>query len=445
MFVVLRRRHARRALATLSVFSVAIAGLVASPGPAAASVGSDKADLARLEQEIAAQGVHEQALVSRYNEVQAQVDALDAQIAHDQSRLDADQRVEATAMSALRRLAVKAYVSGGGMDSPALAMFSGTASVNAMLEQNVYVGAVNNKLDDALTTMQLDQARTKDAQSALRSEQAQAVTTLRTLKTARDAATATIAADEAKLSHVRGDLRSLLAAASAQHHAAELAAERRLATARLSAPSELPPASLPSSPARQPASSETPSVPSPVPVTSPVTDPVPVPGPAPPPSGGGYANPLRSVVALTAERIDQGVDYSGFGSIYAIGDGVVLNTVGSGWPGGTFIAYRLTDGPARGLVVYVAEDVQASVQVGDTVTSGTVLGHMYAGPDGIETGWADGSSLPDTMARTYGQFDGSNSSAFGDNFSRLLQSLGAPPGIPSGSVSGSLPATWPRW
>ena len=131
--------------------------------------------------------------------------------------------------------------------------------------------------------------------------------------------------------------------------------------------------------------------------------------------------------------------------MYAIGDGVVLSTVGSGWPGGTFIAYQLTDGPANGLVVYVAEDIEPSVQVGTAVTSSTVLGQMYAGPDGIETGWADASAMPDTMARALGQFDGSNSSAFGYNFSQLLQSLGAPGGIPNGPPTGVLSAGWPTW
>ena len=154
---------------------------------------------------------------------------------------------------------------------------------------------------------------------------------------------------------------------------------------------------------------------------------------------------MRDITALTPERIDQGVDYAGFGSIYAIGNGVVLNTVGNGWPGGTFIAYRLTDGPAAGLVVYAAEDIALSVQVGDTVTSETVLGHMYAGPDGIETGWADPNSLPDTMARTYGQYDGSNVTAFGLNFSWFLRSVGAPGGVQNGPPTGRLPATWPRW
>ncbi len=124
---------------------------------------------------------------------------------------------------------------------------------------------------------------------------------------------------------------------------------------------------------------------------------------------------------------------------------MVLNTVSGGWPGGTFIAYRLTDGPASGRVVYAAEDIQPYVQVGQTVSSGTVLGQMYTGPEGIEIGWANGASLPDTMARTYGQFDGSNPSAFGDNFSRFLQSLGAPGGIASGAPSGVIPSWWPTW
>ena len=152
------------------------------------------------------------------------------------------------------------------------------------------------------------------------------------------------------------------------------------------------------------------------------------------------------MTALSSERIDQGVDYRGFGPIYAIGDGVVLSTVNGGWPGGTFIAYRLTNGPANGLVVYAAEDIQPSVQIGQSVTSNTVLGQVYAGPTGIETGWADPSASGDTMARTYGQYHGGNSTAFGYNFSRLLQSLGAPGGVlQTNPPTGSLPSGWPSW
>jgi murein DD-endopeptidase MepM/ murein hydrolase activator NlpD len=420
-------RHARRALVTLSALSVVMAGLVASAQPAAASAGTDQTDIARLEQQIAAQGAQAQVLVSRYNEVQARLDILNAQIAHNQKLVAVDQRAEKTAARALQAVAVKAYISGSELNSPALAMFSGTWSASAALARNEYLGIVNAKMDGVLNALKADQAVTRDAQGSLRSEQNQATKTLHQLASARDAATAAIASDEASLARVRGNLRSLLAAANARHRAAQIAAEQRLA---VPAPAAHTAAVLPI-PAAPPSTTVPPAPTSPPPV--------------PPSSSNGYANPLRDVAALSAERIDQGVDYSGFGPIYAIGNGVVLSTVGNGWPGGTFIAYRLTDGPASGLVVFVAEDIQPSVQIGATVTSGTVLGHVYAGPDGIETGWADGSALPNTMARTYGQFDGSNSSAFGYNFSELLQRLGAPAGIPNSPPNGNLPPWWPRW
>lgn len=432
-FAAFRRRHARAAVATVGVFGITLASLAAASGPAGASVGSDQADITRLEQQIAQEGEHAQSLVSHFNEVQAQVNALDAQIAHDQKVVADDQAVEAAAMTAMRRMAVKAYVSGGPMDSPPLALFSGTSNITNALEQNQYLGAVSDKFDAVLTTLKQDQAHTRDDQRGLQGTQDAAKHTLALLASARDAATSAISADEAKLTRVNGDLRTLLAAANARHAAEERAAERALAAAKLA------PVSRPAEPAVGPVNGSPPP-------SSPTTTPPPTNTPSPPPSSSaGYSNPLRDIVALTPERIDQGVDYAGFGSIYALGNGVVLNTVGSGWPGGTFIAYQLTSGPASGLVVFAAEDIQPSVQVGDRVTSSTVIGHMYAGPDGIEMGWANGSRLPDTMARTYGQFDGSNSSAFGANFSDLLQSVGAPGGVPSGSPRGVLPASWPRW
>ena len=100
----------------------------------------------------------------------------------------------------------------------------------------------------------------------------------------------------------------------------------------------------------------------------------------------------------------------------------MLSTVNGGWPGGTYITYRLSDGPAAGLVVYAAEDIEPLVQAGESVTPNTVLGTVYEGPDGIETGWAD-NGTGDTMARDASQFYGWNSTAFGANFSELLVSL----------------------
>src|SRR5262249_26112202 len=110
------------------------------------------------------------------------------------------------------------------------------------------------------------------------------------------------------------------------------------------------------------------------------------------------------------------------------------------------IVYQLTDGPANGLVVYAAEDIAPAVQVGDTVTAGTVLGLMYIGPDGIETGWGDPAVIGNTLAGDTRQFDAHNTTAVGANFSQVLRCLGAPPGIPqTPPPTGTLPRNWPRW
>jgi murein DD-endopeptidase MepM/ murein hydrolase activator NlpD len=106
--------------------------------------------------------------------------------------------------------------------------------------------------------------------------------------------------------------------------------------------------------------------------------------------GAGYRNPLRGVKGLTPERIDEGVDFAGMGPVYALGDAIVTSAAGTnyGWPGGGWITYRLTSGPGVGLVVYVAEDITPAVVAGQRVSSYTVLGTMFDGGDGIETGWA---------------------------------------------------------
>ena len=110
----------------------------------------------------------------------------------------------------------------------------------------------------------------------------------------------------------------------------------------------------------------------------------------------GYRNPVRDVSGLNPERIDMGVDFGGSGPVYALGNAVITNASGNtaGWPGGGWITYKLTDGPDAGLMVYLAEDVTPTVQVGQHVSSATVIGTMFGGGDGIETGWAQQTASP---------------------------------------------------
>lgn len=163
-----------------------------------------------------------------------------------------------------------------------------------------------------------------------------------------------------------------------------------------------------------------------------------------------YLNPLRKVSGLLAERIDMGADFGGSGPVYAIGDAVITNAIGDspGWPGGGWITYQLTDGPAKGLVVFLAEDVKPTVQVGQHVTPNTVIANMYNGGAGIETGWAmpDSSSAESQLPEAGGVSGGGPfPTAVGINFDQMLHALGVPVSAFNGNASpyGVLPSRYP--
>jgi len=161
-----------------------------------------------------------------------------------------------------------------------------------------------------------------------------------------------------------------------------------------------------------------------------------------------YVNPLRSVSGLVPERIDEGVDFGGTGPVYALGDAVVTNAgENAGWPGGGWITYQLTDGPDQGLMVYLAEDVTPTVQVGEHVTPSTVIANMFNGGDGIETGWAQptGVSAESELSEAGGIGGGGPfPTMVGSNFDQLLVVLGVPAAPNAGDTAyGILPANYP--
>jgi murein DD-endopeptidase MepM/ murein hydrolase activator NlpD len=163
----------------------------------------------------------------------------------------------------------------------------------------------------------------------------------------------------------------------------------------------------------------------------------------------GYRNPLRGVGGLVPERIDEGVDFSGSGPVYALGDAVITNATGdsAGWPGGGWITYQLTDGPDAGLMVYVAEDMTPAVQIGERVSASTVIGNMFSGGDGIEIGWAEPSGLSaESQLPEAGGINGGGPfpTRIGVSFEELLLSLGAP-AAPNGTqpAYGLLPPSYP--
>jgi hypothetical protein len=144
--------------------------------------------------------------------------------------------------------------------------------------------------------------------------------------------------------------------------------------------------------------------------------------------------------SVTPERIDQGVDYSGSGTLSAIGAATVVyvGLTGTGWPG-AFIEYQLLDGPDAGRYVYYAEGVSPAggLHVGQTLTAGQPVADIIPGwSSGIEIGWGAGIGT-ETYAAANNEWtptmDANNvPTPAGESFSSLVASLGGPPGIVEG-------------
>jgi hypothetical protein len=149
----------------------------------------------------------------------------------------------------------------------------------------------------------------------------------------------------------------------------------------------------------------------------------------------GYVNPLARA-KVTPERIDQGVDYAGSGSLLAIGTARVTHVAvdGTGWPG-AFIEYRLLDGPDAGCHVFYAEGVtpEPGLRVGDTLLAGQRVAKIIPLYEtGVEIGWGAGTGTATYAAATgrWSADDDQNDvpSGPGKNFSALVAALGGPPG-----------------
>jgi hypothetical protein len=148
-----------------------------------------------------------------------------------------------------------------------------------------------------------------------------------------------------------------------------------------------------------------------------------------------YVNPLAAAT-VKPERVDQGVDYAGSGTLAALGAARItyLGSANTGWPG-AFVEYQLLAGPDAGCYVYYAEGVtpEPGLQVGDTVAAGqpvaAIVPHYSSG---VEIGWAAGRGTK-TYAALKGHWtasddDGDFATPQGKNFSALINALGGPPG-----------------
>ena len=131
----------------------------------------------------------------------------------------------------------------------------------------------------------------------------------------------------------------------------------------------------------------------------------------------GLANPIGR--GAVAGRIDEGVDFSGDFDVFAMGSGVITNTSGHGWPGGTYILEHLDNG----MWVYYAENITPSVSSGQRVTAGQKIGHAHNAYPFTEFGF--GTSVPGEAAAR-GHYTEGVPTPEGQQMRALLTQLGAP-------------------
>jgi hypothetical protein len=163
------------------------------------------------------------------------------------------------------------------------------------------------------------------------------------------------------------------------------------------------------------------------------------------PQNQRYCDPYRDVAGLVPERIDQGVDYAGSGPIYAMGPGTIdvyYNRTDTGWPGGTFVSYKLSAGPAAGREIYLAEniDLDPHLRSGSFVYSGTALGTLVNAFPNSESGWGVAG---EGVTAEYGCYTEGCTTPLGVNFNKLLVCLKAPSGIAGTGGCCPQPTGWP--
>lgn len=137
---------------------------------------------------------------------------------------------------------------------------------------------------------------------------------------------------------------------------------------------------------------------------------------------GHYVNPLPG---FTKGRTDQGVDYSAKAGapIRAIGNAKVLGITPDWYEGQPYVYYRLEDGPQKGKVVYVAEQIAPSVRPGQRVRAGQTIGRYAPKGTGIETGYSNAAGTTQAKATT-GYTEGQETAA-GKQARQFLERLGA--------------------
>jgi cell wall-associated NlpC family hydrolase len=204
---------------------------------AAADPLSDKrAEAAALSQRIQQLGQEEEALSERYDQATLALQAAQQRVNQATRQLSVDQGNEATARSALTKVAVNSYVNGGSEITQITRNAQPLNSVNENLVRDEYLGSLSANESDVIDQYHLASLKMNDDRTQLRSALAAAQRQQATLAQDRQAVQASAAQLQQTLNSVNGQIATLVAQIQEQQReAAARAAQARLAAQRLAA------------------------------------------------------------------------------------------------------------------------------------------------------------------------------------------------------------------
>jgi len=222
------RRRGAAVLATIVVSAFA-AVVLAPAGPVAADpLASAKAQAAQLAQQLQADSSQLDVLSERYDVAQLRVSQLDGQLSATRATIAQTESQVAAAEANLRAQALSAYMA-GGTDSGLEALFTSGGEQATVTEEYRVVAGSN--VSGALDHLHLLQTTLGQQQAQLQATEQGARAVLGEADAARRAAQGVVADQQATLSHVKGQIATLVA----QQQAAEAAAQAAAFQAQLNA------------------------------------------------------------------------------------------------------------------------------------------------------------------------------------------------------------------
>src|SRR5664280_892843 len=226
-----RSKPRRRVVALLAMASAlgAASAVICTSVPASADQISDaKAQAAAITAKIQSIDAQRQALTGQVTSADYQLAQLKDQIAASQSQMAEDQATVAKDQAQLRVQAISDYTN-SGTSSQVTQMF--TSNVNTSGVRSEYSAIATGNVTTTVDHLHTAQAQLQAAQSSLEQQQAQQTSTLDTLSSAENQASALASQYQGTLNSVNANIQALVE----QQQAAQAAAAQAAATAAFNA------------------------------------------------------------------------------------------------------------------------------------------------------------------------------------------------------------------